>query len=172
MSSLSSFIWSKVNWHVSRGEPPRRRNRWSTKFRSFFADTASFSALHEIRRPMAYLQRWRQRRANTHVRTASCAGRKDNTWWRTSSGSTSMLTRPPPEAPPSCPFRPSSSEAFRRTDGGRRCCWYREQPRNAQMMQGVRGCWQPNLASQRPTGQTGLPSFSPSRSCFICGNFV
>jgi len=35
-------------------------------------------------------QRWSQRRASKLVRTASSEGRKDRTWWRTSSGSALM----------------------------------------------------------------------------------
>ena len=33
-------------------------------------------------------------------------------------------------------------------------------------------CWQPNLAGQRSTGLTGLPSSNTIRSCFIYGIFM
>jgi hypothetical protein len=41
-------------------------------------------------------QRWSQRRASKLVRTASSEGRKDRSWWRTSSGSALMRSSPSP----------------------------------------------------------------------------
>jgi hypothetical protein len=46
------------------------------------------------RRERADLQRWRHRRASTHVRTASSEGRKERMWWRASSGSVLMRSSP------------------------------------------------------------------------------
>ncbi|BAH95141.1 Os11g0202350 [Oryza sativa Japonica Group] len=50
-----------------------------------------------MRSPVADFQRWSHRRASRHVRTASCAGRKESTWWSTSSGRSPM--RSPPVEP-------------------------------------------------------------------------
>lgn len=50
--------------------------------------------LPTMRRPVVHFQRWRQRWASTHVRTASCAGRKDRMWWRIPSGRAPMQSIP------------------------------------------------------------------------------
>uniref|UniRef100_A0A0A9F1L7 Uncharacterized protein n=1 Tax=Arundo donax TaxID=35708 RepID=A0A0A9F1L7_ARUDO len=53
---------------------------------------------------LADFQRWHQRWASTHVRTASSAGRNESRWCRSASGSAPTRSSLTPAGPPSCSF--------------------------------------------------------------------
>lgn len=85
----------------SSGAPPRRWRRRFTKALSVHGVQRSDPSL-QLRRAMRTarvdLQRWRQRRASTDIRTASSEGSEDRTSRRTSSGSALRRSSPPAAA--------------------------------------------------------------------------
>lgn len=85
----------KLSQHVSSGARPRRSRRWSTKSWSFSMGAGSRISRSVMRRPVANFQRWRHRRASTHVRTASRAGRDPRMWWRIPSGRSPVRSSSP-----------------------------------------------------------------------------
>ncbi|BAT13084.1 Os11g0201329, partial [Oryza sativa Japonica Group] len=79
----------KANTQASRGDRSRRSWRWSMNL--WIASSAPVT-----RRTGTDFQRWRQRRASTHVRTTSFDCRNDSTCHRSASGSAPMWSPPPP----------------------------------------------------------------------------